>query len=364
MPRKETFDLHPEGWASDPQDEFYRLSPLDYCVSQSYSAYCLFFKLPEADIPKIIQVLKRGLEITLSQCRQLCCVLEEHPDGGYCWHKTRDGTVQFHVQWLDENDCPSFDELEASYFATRALGDLDKWCVSPMTYGEKPEAQPVNNPKAAAFQANIVRGGLVFVMHHHHYSNDIMGWSSEVHQLADNCAALWKSVEDPDLPSWDAACLDHSRFMRDDVPEEQKTDGPETPLPNPDHKPCQWQLFHLPKGKIAELKKLASPEDGSYWISSYDAYTAFIWRLLSKHRSKIFGQYAQEEGPLLMGEAINMRKRIHNPPVPARIQGNVVFAALGNRNPTPQLTVKEVISEAPLTKLAWYCNPGINIWRG
>jgi hypothetical protein len=50
----------------------------------------------------------------------------------------------------------------------------------------------------------------------------------------------------------------------------------------------QFLLFHLPKSRAAELKKMATPEDGSYWISSYDAYATYIWRMLSKHRAKLF----------------------------------------------------------------------------
>jgi hypothetical protein len=109
---------------------------------------------------------------------------------------------------------------------------------------------------------------------------------------------------------------------------------------------------HLPKSKAAELKKIARPEDGSYWISSYDAYMAYIWRLLSKHRAKLFKPDPKHN--LLWSETVDMRRRLFNPPVPHRIQGNVVFVALSTQNPTPQLTVEEVISTAPLSKLAWY----------
>lgn len=125
-----------------------------------------------------------------------------------------DSTVQFHVQWLDspadEGKNPSFDEFEKRHFVSQAFGDMDTWCVSPTTYGEKPEAQPASNPKASAFKASFIQGGLVFMMHHHHWANDVMGWAGELHQLAENCAAIWKPRETPALPSWDPACLDLS----------------------------------------------------------------------------------------------------------------------------------------------------------
>lgn len=362
MGTQEIYKLHPTGWESDPADEYFKLSTLDYCVGQVYTNYALFFKLPDTQKPTVIPVLKHGLEVTLSQCRQLCGVLENHPDGGggLCFHKKKESTVEFHVQWLDgpedEGLYPSFKELEERHFVSQALGDINTWSVPPMTYGEKPEAQPESHPKGSAFKVSFIRGGAVFMMHHHHYCNDIMGWAGEMHQLADNCAAIWKAQNEGKallLPPWDPSCLDLSRVTKPDLPEEERVDGPVTPLRHPDHKPGQWLLFHLPKSKAAELKRIASPTDGSYWISTYDAYTAYIWRVLSKHRAKIFNRDSAQKH-LLWGEAVDMRRRFHNPGVPERMQGNVVFVAISTSSPVPQLTVEEVISEAPLSKLAWY----------
>lgn len=355
MPKQEVFELHPAGWESDPADEYFKLSTLDYCVGQVYTNYALFFKLPDAEKPKAVEVLRKGLEITLSQCRQLVGHLEEHPDGsgGLCFHKRKNDTVQFHVQWLDgpedKGKYPSFEELEKRHFVSQTLGSMDTWCVPPMTYGEKPEAQPKSIPKASAFKASFIEGGLVFMMHHHHYGNDIMGWAGEMHQLAENCAAVFNSAP---LPAWDKACLDLSRVTKPDLPEDQRVAGPVAPLRHPDHKPGQWLLFHLPKSKTEELKKLASPEDGSYWISSYDAYMAYIWRILSKHRARLFKPDLDQK--LLWGEAVDMRRRFKSPPVHPRIQGNVLYVALSIQSTVPQLSAREVISEAPLSKLAWY----------
>lgn len=49
-----------------------------------------------------------------------------------------------------------------------------------------------------------------------------------------------------------------------------------------------------------------------------------------------------------------MRKRCTAPPVPARIQQNAVAVALSTRTPAPQLTAAEIISGAPLSRLAWF----------
>lgn len=53
-----------------------------------------------------------------------------------------------------------------------------------------------------------------------------------------------------------------------------------------------------------------------------------------------------------------MRKRCINPRVPARIQHNVIGVSISNQvaeaTGLQQLTSAEIISEAPLSKLAWY----------
>ncbi|KAK4188566.1 hypothetical protein QBC35DRAFT_495826 [Podospora australis] len=354
-PSSKIIHLHPQGWENDPADEYFKLSTLDYCVGQVYTNYALFFKLP-SPLPtdhadNIIATLQRGLEITLSQCRQLCGTLSPHPsgDGSLCFHKTRDSTVEFHIQSLPAGNGPPFADLQSQHFASRSLGDMSTWCVAPMTYGEKPEAHPSSQPKASAFKLSFITGGAVFMMHHHHYANDVMGWAGELHQLAENCAAVWN---DTSLPSWDKSCLGLSRLTVE-VPPEQQVDGPVSPAKHPDHKRASWLLFHLPKSKTAELKALAYPDEG--YISSYDAYTALLWGVLTKHRLKLFPD-ANPSSTLLWGEAVDMRRRLkYSPPIPARIQGNVVHVALSAQSVVPPLTVQDVVSaEVPLSRLAGY----------
>ena len=180
MPKLDILELHPAGWETDPPGERFKHCTLDYCVGQVYTNWALFFKPPDAEKTRSVEVLKRGLMVTLSQCRRLCGYLEEHHDGGLCFHKRREDTVEFHVQWLDgpedEGKYPTFDELESQHLVSGSLGGINTWCVAPMTYGEKPEAQPTNRPKgSSAFEASFIAGGLVFMMHHHHFANDVIG---------------------------------------------------------------------------------------------------------------------------------------------------------------------------------------------
>ena len=355
MPHIQVIKLRSRGWEDDPEDEYLKLGLLDYIVGHVYTNWVLFFKLSDSSASNreaITGTIQRGLEVTLSQCRQLCGYIEPHPNGsGLCFHRNRESTVDFHVQWLDEAEDdgrhPSFEDFERQNFTSQSLGNLDTWSVAPFT-GEGPEALPTNNPKVSAFKVSFVKGGMVFVMQNHHYGNDVNGWASALHQLAENCAAVWNSPEDP---PWDPACLDLSR-MRKPVPE-RLVEGPKPPPRHPDHVAGQWLLFHLPKSKAAKLKRLATPgqDDGDYWISSYDAYTTYIWRMLTKHRATIFKPDPTKT--VIWGVAVNMRKRIRDPPLPERIQGNIVYLSSSMASPVPPPTVAEVISEAPLSKLAW-----------
>ncbi|KAJ5914117.1 Transferase [Penicillium tannophilum] len=352
MPKEKLFYIHPSDWENDPEEERFKVSTLDYLTVCTYNNYALFFRLDDADKSRVADLLKAGLEKTLSQVRHICGTIEKDPTGGHSFVKKKNSTVQFVVQWLDCADdsdiYPSFDEIEKANFCTSALGDLNRWSVPPMTYGEKPEAHPDNSPVVAAYKANFIRGGLVFIMHHHHYSNDVMGWAGLTHQLAEHCFAI---VNNTPAPSWDPACLDLSRITKAEVPEESKIDGPPAPERHPGHIEAEMLLFHLPKSKAAELKKLASPTDGS-WISTYDAFSAFIWRTASRLRAPVFKQDLSD--PLFWCEAIDMRRRMHSPKPPERIQHNVMGGALSNAAPVQSPAAGEVISEWPFSRLASY----------
>lgn len=358
MPKQEIFHLHPLGWESDPDEETYKFSTLDYLPPCLYNNYVLYIRLHDEDKKKMVVLLKAGLERTLSQARHLCGTVEKDAStGSHSFVKRRESTVQFHVQWLDspERDpgdnthYPSFDELESDNFCSTALGDLGLWSVPPMTHGLKPEAHIDNSPPVAGFKANFIRGGLVFNIHVHHCSNDVMGWASFTHQLAENCRAIHEAKRS--FSAWDPACLDRSRLLREDVPEEAKVDGPVPGKPHPDLMPIEQLLFHLPKSKAAALKALAKPADGISWISTFDAFSAFIWRTMLRLRMDAYK--ADPSSKVLWMAPVDMRKRLRNPPCPPRTQGNV-FSLI-------QSTVTAgFVTESPLSEVASFIRGLVN----
>ncbi|KJJ30947.1 acyl transferase [Aspergillus flavus AF70] len=352
MVHQEVYHLHPYGWETSPQEERYKISTLDYLTGLCYTHFAIYFRLDDDRKPKAAAVLKEGLERTLGQVGHLCSTIEKDPGGGHSFVKRKESTVQFVIQWLDATSdadrFPSLDDMESSSFAGITLGDFKYWSIEPMTYGEKPEAHPDSSPLTSAFLLNFVHGGLVLVTHMHHYANDVMGWRAFVQQLADNCYAVENQTP---FPTWDPACNDVSIVSKPDPPVEQLVDGPPAPQQHPDQWPGQCLLFHLPKSKAAELKRLATPQDGT-WISTYDAFAAFIWRTTTRLRQPVFG--IPLETPMFWCEAVDMRRRMKNPPVHSQVQHNVLWAALSDQAPFPPLTHGDVISDKPLWELAAY----------
>jgi hypothetical protein len=155
MPEQQVYRIHPFGWENDPEGGRFKVTTLDYSSVQTYNNYALFFRLADEDKHNAAEVLKAGLERTLSEARHLCGTIEKDTAGGHSFCKKKASTVQCVVQWLESEEYPSFDEMEQSHFSAVKLGNLNTWSVPPMTYGEKSEANPDNSPVVAAYKANL-----------------------------------------------------------------------------------------------------------------------------------------------------------------------------------------------------------------
>ncbi|KAL1841187.1 hypothetical protein VTJ49DRAFT_7356 [Mycothermus thermophilus] len=306
MPETTVYELHPLGWENDPEEEKLKLSMLDYFSAQLYDAYALFFKLPDGEQSHTLAILKEGLERTLAQCRHMMGTIEQDDDTHDCFFlKKRDSTVKFVVKYFGPEDgVPSMVEIEKTHYASGVL-DVTKLSVEGLLTTEMPEYHPSRKPVAAAFQANFIPGGLIFVTSQHHYTNDLTGWANFARQTRRQLRA----------------CV----------------------------------LLHLPLSKAAELKPLATPKDPDAmpkWISTYNAMCALLWRILARHRIPLYNCDPDVEIPLAV-ETVNMRLRA-DPPLPARQQRNIFWVAASSAHPNP-LTAREVAaqeSQVPLSRLA------------
>lgn len=217
--------------------------------------------------------------------------------------KKAESTVRLDIRRLDDpqDKYPSFSQLESGMFSAPYLGDPALFTIEGMTMacGHHPQT----GVDASGFQLTFIPGGLIFTVHRHHLICDVTGLASLVRQIADNCKAVFKGAS---APHWDESLMDRSRFITPAVAEKDQKEPPPAPKRHPDWLPCSWLLFHIPQGKVAELKKSATPVDGT-WISTYDALIAFIWRVVTKNRAHIYKPDLSQ--PAIFMEAVNMRNR-------------------------------------------------------
>lgn len=222
-----------------------------------------------------------------------------------------------------------------------------------MTCGPKPEAHPDNRPAISSFKANFIDGGLILIIHGHHYSNGITGFNSLVEQLAGNCKAIAQKTTFPpfDMRNLDRSVLSHLEYDRPSSSKKLQADAPPRPGLNMDYRHSQSLVFHLPKSRAAELKKSASSNNGS-WISTYDAICAVMWRVLSRIREPLY-KPGLDYKPL-WATGVSLHKLFTNPPLPSGFQGNSQVDIKSTTSAIPQLSLAEVISDAPLSKVASY----------
>jgi hypothetical protein len=294
-------------------------------------------------------VLKAGLERTLSQARHLVGTIEKDADGRHSFVKRRNSTVKLVVQYLDapEDNFPSFADIEAAHFVGTALGDINLLSNAPMTYGEKPEADPDSSPAVSSYKANFIPGGLIFNMHSYHYANDVTGWANFTQQLAANCHAILTNTA---YPTWHPASLDRSRFTAPTVPAHSRVAAPPQAPRHPSHRPSTALLFHIPKSRAAALKALASPTtDDASWISTYDAVAALTWRVLTRLRRPLYNP--DPTSTPLLAEGVNLTKRLPPTPFLARMQGNLFLGVVPELTSVPPLPLSTILS-APLSELA------------
>jgi hypothetical protein len=222
-----------------------------------------------------------------------------------------------------------------------------------MTCGSKPEAYPDNRPVISSFKANFIPGGLILIIHGHHYADGITGFNSLAELLAGNCHSIAHATE---FPSFDMRCLDRSSFsfLENERPSNSKNalvNAPPQTGANMQLRQSQSLIFHLRKSSAAKLKSAATSSDGS-WISTYDAVCAMLWRVLSRIREPLY-KPGLDYKPL-WATGVSIHKLFTNPPLPAGYQGNSQVDIKSNTSTIPQFTLAEIISEAPLSKIASY----------
>ncbi|KAI0967877.1 transferase [Xylaria arbuscula] len=331
------------------QTESLRLCALDIVVNQHYNNYALVFKTErDHDQPTIINTFCQALKSTLGQCNHIAGTIQSDRQGNFWIIVNAESAVPLVVQWLgaDNGAHPSYDTLEATHFHGAGFGSPSLFTIPGMTMSSN--ASPAVSPAVAGFQLTFIRGGLIITACIHHFAMDVIGASGLIHHLAAHCHAIMHGTSPP---TWAKNLVDRSRFISSPLSEVMQQDQQQHPPapPNTQWMSCVSLLFHIPLTKIVELKALAMPSDGT-WISTYDAISAFLWRVLLRYRVQIYGPDVGSRA--VFAEPINMRNRV-NPSVSRRYQGNLQCAGLSTEQ-RQQFTVADVISCAPLDQLASY----------
>jgi hypothetical protein len=357
MDKREVYQVRPSYHPDRPGDEEFTLSTNDYLSPAMIMNFCLYFALSDENAKNnIINSLKQGLANTLGQCRCLLGTIERNSLGDYSIMVKQASTVDFAVHSLDDVDyqvqTPSFAELEQASFASTTIRDQAELCAAITSS----MPAPAQSPPVLAVQVNFLRGGMAITLHFHHWAMDFVGFGSFVHQWAGNTKAL---VCGTPPPGWDPACLDRSRLgsqLHNGAGEAAQKDTPPAMTARSD--PVQQQavshlLFQLNKSKAQRLKVLAQ-QGNSTRVSSYDAFTAMWWRLLTRHRARTRSD-TDTNAPAPFFEAVNMRPRL-TPPLPPGYLGNALFLAASSSQPecSQLLSLREVIQDAPLGKIAAY----------
>ncbi|KAL6704173.1 hypothetical protein ACN47E_008733 [Coniothyrium glycines] len=355
MTRVQDIQLHPWDWENDPEEERYKLSTFDFLSTTTYTNTAVFFRVADSQKARAAEILKIGLARTFNQVRHLVGTIEKDDDGYYCIVRKKESTVRFVIQHLDYpgDTFPSFDEIAKAHFLSPILGDINVLSNSPMTCGNKPEAHPDNSPAICSFKVNFIPGGIIFNKHSHHWSNGLSGGRAFDQQFAANCYAV---AHDTEFPTFDPKWLRRELyglpgFDRSGAADEETVEAPPRAHKDSHHKPSSSLVFHLPRSKAVELKKAATPTDGTR-ISTYGAICALMWRVLSRIREPLY-RPGLDYKPL-WAEGVSFGKLYTNPPLPIQLQGNLQFDISSWTSPVPQLTLREIISEVPLSTLAVY----------
>lgn len=361
------YRVHPSGYPNITQQSF-KLSTNDLLNREPvYVPVCLFFRSPDESEYNTTRLLVAGLEKTLRQCRFLAGTIERDGSEDYYILSRQEDTVDFIHNRLEHNGpdqvaFASYDSLEATHFLIPNPVDKARLRVKSLPYGQG-SADPGHSPPIIGFQANLIPGGIVLAIHFHHWAMDYCGLAGLVHQWAGNTYTLTHHVLYPELAP---ACLDRSRLVckiRIDAgtqlsngeeakmqAEAESADSASEPAGSLSFSVC---LFHLRKSKAEALKVLVNTEvaPDSCRISSYDAFVALWWRVLTRTRAKVQRPHSLDF-PAEFVEAVNLRRRLV-PPLPDRYLGNAVLFAT-SATQQHKLTLADVIESVPLGTIAAY----------
>lgn len=332
---------------------FFPLSAVDYVAPPMFNCWCLFFEMGSLQKCHITDSLRFGLESAITQSPWLAGTIQEQLQSGYGIAVNQDSSVTFVVQHLDgqDNNFPSFGHFKKNGFRVENSHVREILWLSSMKGGtiKRPEAGMVVFGACVSF----LKGGYVLAIHTHHSTADGSGVASIIHQWAE---CICNMIHGKAIEPVDRAAIDRSALAISLPAPRNKIIEQPSPVSGPKGHPMtpkvkKQLIFHLPYHRAVELKKMAVVKGGIN-VSTYDAFVALWWRLITRHRQRKYG-----EDPRTMAvfhEAVDMRSKLVEPlRVPLTYQGNCWARGVSSNLPSyDQLTLSQVSSESPLSQIA------------
>lgn len=309
--------------ALDAGDPFI-LTPIDNILPRYHVSKLFFFPLYESvGTRDAVHALRIGLEKTVQAFPLLMGTVQElepasdqEQRGRLCvsgpWQALSD---MFSVQDFTHNDALEYSSLRVEAFP---IHKLDSAILLPQDTTTKRNARSVMLVKVT-----MIKGGLIVA---HSISHGFMDGGGMV-VIAKMWAAFCKGEDGTKYLT--EAMLDRSRLMHGmpgsgvvDFPELTQTSEAQ-PMENATVAKTQettYEIFFFSRGKLAELKEMASfiekhDTRSSDWISTSDALCALIIHCIKATRD---GQTS-----LTLGLAMDFRSYL-DPPLPADYIGNAV----------------------------------------
>jgi len=343
-----TIAVHPTGWKDEPLEQRIELSALDHAMPKIYVLMVLVYQLPEQySEEKVIQSMRGGLEITLSQFPVLAGTLQSKEDNTLWVLRKKERTVDLIINHI-EDGITTYEELERRDFSASLL---DGSKLVPKAATETQLFRGDNTEKdifISAFQVNFIKGGLILGLAIHHNVSDGPGCDGFLTTWAENSKAVADGTQ---IPPFNPENLDRSRLSSKNIPDDARMEELQRKLPAFKHikeppapPPADFVMpemtqvmWHFPKSKLVKLKALCKSAGGdeTNWVSTYDCMMGLLWKTMTRAKVPLLNPDMSSESILM--HAVNNRQML-DPPLPDRYLGNAVSLASTHRR-----TIRDVL---------------------
>lgn len=211
-----------------------------------------------------------------------------------------DDEIKLHVKDLKEDaEFPSMQEMRQAQYP---MSMLDPEILSPpiaVTWSSEgfDKIAPV-----FMLQANFIRGGLILTVTGNHMTMDMTGLGMTISLFSKACLAepfTAEEIRQGNQPRGDAVPLLGDKYqpgpelddayVRPRAIEEKNNPTDSTTPPSPPQYPPKWVYFNFKATALANLKKQASNQTITPYISTDDALGALCWQSVARARASRLG---------------------------------------------------------------------------